>query len=48
VARPDGKRQLGRPRGIRKYNIKVELPEVGCLSIDWIIWLSMETGGRPL
>ena len=32
----EGKRPLGRPRRRREDNIKVDLQEVGCGSIDWI------------
>jgi hypothetical protein len=36
VGKPEGKRPLGRPRRRWVYNIKMDLQEVGCGSIDWI------------
>ena len=36
VGKPDGKRQLGRPRRRWEDNIKTDLQEVGCGGIDWI------------
>jgi len=36
VEKPEGKRQLGRPRRRWKDNIKMDLQEVGCGGMDWI------------
>jgi hypothetical protein len=36
VEKPEGKRQLGRPRRRWEYNIKMDIQEVGCVGIDWI------------
>ena len=36
VRKPEGKRQLGRPRLIWEDNIKMGLQEVGCGGMDWI------------
>jgi len=36
VAKPEGKRPLGRPRHRWKDNIKMALQEVGCECMDWI------------
>ena len=36
VAKPEGKRPLGRPRRRWNDNIKLELQEVRCGSMDWI------------
>jgi hypothetical protein len=36
VGKPEGKRQLGRPRRRWEDNIKMDLREVGCGGIDWI------------
>jgi hypothetical protein len=36
VGKPEGKRQLGRPRHRWEDNIKMDLEEVGCGSMDWI------------
>ena len=36
VGNPEGKRPLGRPRRRREDNIKMDLQEVGCGSMDWI------------
>jgi len=34
VGKPEGKRQLGKPRRRREDNIKKDLQEVGCRSVD--------------
>jgi hypothetical protein len=36
VGKPEGKRQLGRPRGRWEDNINVDLKEVGCGGMDLI------------
>jgi len=36
VGKPEGKRPLGRPRRRWEDNIKMDLQEVGCGSVDWI------------
>jgi hypothetical protein len=36
VGKPEGKRQLGRPRHRWEGNIKMDLQEVGCGCVDWI------------
>jgi hypothetical protein len=36
VGKPEGKRPLGRSRRRWNHNIKMDLQEVGCESIDWI------------
>ena len=36
VAKPEGKRPLGRPRRRWEHNIKMDLQEVGCGGVDWI------------
>ena len=36
VGKPEGKRPLGRPRGRREDNIKLDLHKVGCGGVDWI------------
>ena len=36
VGKPEGKRPLGKPRCRWKDNIKMDLQEVGCGSVDWI------------
>ena len=36
VGKPEGKRQLGRPRCRGEDNIKMGLKEVGCGGMDWI------------
>jgi hypothetical protein len=36
IGKPDGKRQLGRPRHRWEDNIKMGLQEVGCGGMDWI------------
>ena len=36
VRKPEGMRPLGRPRRRWEDNIKMDLQEVGCGSVDWI------------
>jgi hypothetical protein len=36
AGKPEGKRPLGRPRRRWEDNIKTNLQEVGCGSMDWI------------
>ena len=36
VVIPEGMKTLGRPRRRWEINIKIELQEVGCGSVDWI------------
>ena len=36
VERPEGRRPLGRPRRRWEDNIKIDLQELGCGSVDWI------------
>jgi hypothetical protein len=36
VGKPEGKRQLGRPRRRREDNIRMDLKEVRCGDMDWI------------
>jgi hypothetical protein len=36
VGKPEGKRQLGRPRLRWKDSVKMDLHEVGCGDTDWI------------
>ena len=36
VGKPEGKRQLGRPRHRWEDNIKMDVQEVGCWSTNWI------------
>ena len=36
MGKPEGRRPLGRPRHRWEDNIKMDLQEVGCRSIDWI------------
>ena len=36
VGKPEGKRSLGRTMRRWEDNIKVQLQEVGCVSMDWI------------
>jgi hypothetical protein len=36
VGKPEGKRQLGRPRSRWVDNIKIDLREIGWVGMDWI------------
>ena len=36
LAKPEGKRPLGRPRSRWVDNIRMDLQEVGCGHVDWI------------
>ena len=36
VGKPEGKRALGRPKRRWENNIKMDLQEVGCRSMEWI------------
>jgi hypothetical protein len=36
VGKPEGRKQLGRPRRRWGYNIRMDLQEVGCEYMDWI------------
>jgi hypothetical protein len=37
VGKPEGKRPLGRTRRRREDNIRMDLQEVECVGIDWIV-----------
>jgi hypothetical protein len=45
VGKTEGKRPLGRRRHRREDNIKMDLQEVGCGSIDWIDVAEHRAGG---
>jgi len=36
VGKPEGRRPLGRPRRRRGDNVRMDLQDVGCGSVDWI------------
>jgi hypothetical protein len=47
VGRPEGKRQLGRPRCRWDDDIEMDLQEVGCGAWTGVFWLRIRTvGGR--
>jgi hypothetical protein len=48
VGKPEGKRSLGRPRRRWEDDIKMDLLEVGCGSIDWIDLAQDREGRRAL
>jgi len=48
VGKPEGKRSLVRPRRRWEDNIKIDLQEVGCRSMDWIDLAQDRDGWRAL
>jgi hypothetical protein len=48
VGKPEGKRLLGIPRPKWEDNIKTDLQEVGCRSMDWIKLAQDRDKGRAL
>jgi hypothetical protein len=46
VGKPEGKRQLGRPRHRWEDNIKMDLQEVGGVHGDWMEWAQDRDGWR--
>jgi len=44
VGKPEGKRTLRSPRRRWEENIKMDLQEVGCGVMDWIIFVSYLLG----
>jgi len=48
MGKPDGKRQLGRPRHRWEDNIKLDLQEAGWGAWTGSIWFRTETSGRHL
>jgi hypothetical protein len=37
VSKPEGKRALRRPRLRWRYNIKLDLKEIHCSNVEWIL-----------
>ena len=37
MGKPEGKRPLGRPRRRWEDNVKMDLQEVGCGVVDWLV-----------
>jgi hypothetical protein len=48
VGRPEGRRQLGRPRHRWEDNIKIDFQEAGWGAWTGLIWLRIGTGGGLL
>ena len=48
VGKPERKRPHGRPRRRWEDNIKMELQEVECDGMGWVIWLRTGTVGGHL
>jgi hypothetical protein len=48
VRKPEGKRQLGRPRHRWEDNIRMDFQEVGCGGWTGLGWLRIEAGGGQL
>jgi hypothetical protein len=48
VVKPEGKRQLKRPRRRWEDNINMDLQEVGCGGMDWIELARIGIGGGHL
>jgi hypothetical protein len=48
VGKPEGNRQLGRPKYRWEDNIKMDLQEVGWRAWTGLMWLRIRTGGGHL
>jgi hypothetical protein len=48
VGKPEGKRPLGRPRRRWVDNIRMDLGEVGCGGVDWIVLAKDKNRWRAL
>jgi hypothetical protein len=48
VGRPEGRRQLGRPRRRWEDNIKMNLREIGFGDVNWIQWAQDRDRWRAL
>jgi hypothetical protein len=48
MEKPEGKRQLGKPRHTWVDNIEVDHREIGWCDMDWMIWLRIGTSGGVL
>ena len=48
VGKPEGRKSLGRPRRRWVDNIRMDLQEVECVCMDWMVWPRIETGGGRL
>jgi hypothetical protein len=48
VGKPEGKRQLGRPRRRWIHNIKKDLLEIGLNVVAGLVWRRIGTGGELL
>jgi hypothetical protein len=48
VGKPEGKGPVGRPRRRWKDNIKIDLQEVGCGVMDWIVLVQDRDRWRAL
>jgi hypothetical protein len=48
VGKPEGKKQMGKPRHRWEDNIRINPQEVGCGVWTGLGWLRIETGGGQL
>jgi hypothetical protein len=48
VGQPGGKGLFEKSRCREEDNIKMDLTEVGCEIVDWVLWFTTGTSRKPL